>query len=87
MKIVEVHLSQYSIPYVKLNGKNRVVDAVMKIMYGLRAGRKGKRFGIRIRMPALIGHLDILILGCECQWKEDKACSHISMTNFTQRMP
>ncbi len=87
MKIVEVNLSQYSIAYLKLNGKNRIVDSVVKIMYMLREGRKGKRFGIRIRMPALAGHLDILIFGCKCQWKKNKACPHISMTNFTQRRP
>ncbi len=55
MKIVEVNLSQYSISFLKLNGKDRLVDSVMEIMYRLREGRKGKQFGIRIKMPALKG--------------------------------
>ena len=87
MKIVEVNLSQYSIAYLKLNGKNRIVDSIVRIIYMLREGRKGNRFGIRIRMPALVGHFDILILGCRCQWEKDKPCSHILLTNFTQRKP
>ena len=83
MKIVEVNLSQYSISFLKLHGKDRIVDAVMEIMYRLREGRKGKQFGIRIRMPALKGNFDIMIGACDCQWKKDRACLHISMTSFT----
>lgn len=79
MKIVEVNLSQYSISYLKLNGKDRLVDAVMETMYRLREGRKGTVFGIRIRMPALKGHLDIMIRACDCKWKKNKACRHISI--------
>ncbi len=85
MKIVEVNLSQYSISFLKLHGKDRIVDAVMEIMYRLREGRKGKQFGIRIRMPALKGNFDIVIRACDCEWKKDKACTHISMTSFTSR--